>query len=383
LLYIRHATLHTPDTIIEDGAVLIEGQRLAAVGEANHVPCPPGARVMEAAGLLLAPGFIDLQLNGAFGCDFTAGPESIWAVGARLPQHGVAAFLPTIVTSPLERVAAAQRVLRDGPPAGYAGAAPLGLHLEGPFLNPARRGAHHPAHLRPPSAAAIADWSPENGVRLVTLAPELPGALDVVRTLRGRGVIVGAGHSLADAAEARAGLDAGITYGTHLFNAMPPLDHRAPGLAGVLLADERATVGLIADGVHLHPDVVTLAWRAKGPRRVNLVTDAMAALGMPPGRYRLGDFDVTVDANSARLDDGRLAGSLLRLDQAVRNLFAFTGCAPGEALRAVTAVPAGVLGLADERGQVAPGCVADLTVLTPDWRVAATIVGGQIVYSTL
>src|SRR5262249_54448047 len=150
-------------------------------------------------------------------------------------------------------------------------------------------------------------------------------ALDMVRALRARGVVVSAGHSMAGCAEARAGLDAGIAYGTHLFNAMPPLDHRAPGLAGVLLTDREVKVGLIVDGVHLAPATVALAWQSKGATRTTLVTDAMAALGMPPGAYRLGTGEVTVDGVSARLADGRLAGSLLSMDQALRNLVAYTG----------------------------------------------------------
>src|SRR5262249_21722540 len=154
------------------------------------------------------------------------------------------------------------------------------------------------------------------GVRLVTLAPERPGALEVVRALRERGVLVSAGHSMADYDQARAALDAGVCYGTHLFNAMPALDHRAPGLAGALLTDERAVAGLIPDGIHVHPAVIQLIWRSKGPAQVNLVSDAMAALGNPPGRYRLGAFEVIVDQTSARLSDGRLAGSISSLDQA-------------------------------------------------------------------
>ncbi len=377
MLCIRHATLLTPAQTIADGAVLCDGPRLVAVGTTEQVPFPPGAQTVDADGLFLSPGFIDLQLNGAFGHDFTATPSMIWDVAARLPQYGVTSFLPTIISSPLETITAAQAVLRQGPPPGYSGAKPLGLHLEGPFLNPAKRGAHNPAHLREPDLAAVADWSMEQGVWLVTLAPELPGALDVMRALVGRGVVTSAGHSLATHEEALAGLEAGITYGTHLFNAMPPLEHRAPGLAGALLADERATVGLIPDGIHLHPAIVALAWRVKGARRINVVTDAMAALGMPPGRYQLGDGEVTVDEISARLADGRLAGSLVSLDQAVRNLIAFTRCSLSEAVATVTTVPAHLLGVAD-RGQIAPGFVADLTLLTPDLQVVKTFVGGQI-----
>jgi N-acetylglucosamine-6-phosphate deacetylase len=379
-LYIHSAAILTPSQTIAEGAVLIEADRFAEVGPKAQVKPPRDARVMDAAGLWLAPGFIDLQLNGAFGHDFTTAPDTLWDVAARLPHYGVAAFLPTIVTSPPQAIAEAQAVLRGGAPPGFVGAAPLGLHLEGPFLNPEKRGAHNPAHLRLPAPDAIADWSPQRGMRLVTLAPELPGALEAARTLAERGVVVGAGHSTANYAQARAGLEAGIRYGTHLFNAMPPMDHRAPGLAGALLADARATVGLIPDGIHLHPSVVTLAWKAKGPQLVNLVTDAIAALGMPPGRYRVGDFEVSTDGVSARLADGRLAGSVLSLDQAVRNLIAFAGCSLAEAVSTVTTTPAALLGLSSERGQIAPGFIADLALLASDLHVAATVVRGQVAY---
>ncbi len=382
MLYLQAATIRTPATRITDGAVLVDGDRIVAVGEAARLPCPPEAQRVELGDRTIAPGFIDLQFNGGFGYDFTASPSTIWAAAALLPQHGVTAFLPTIITAPLETIAAAQVVIQAGPPPGYRGARPLGLHLEGPFLNPAKRGAHNPAHLRLPDVAAVESWSPAQGVRLVTLAPELPGALTVVKALRERGVVVSAGHSMATVEEAQAGFAAGITYGTHLFNAMPPLDHRAPGLAGALLTERGCIVGIIVDGLHVHPQMVALAWAAKGATRFNLVTDAMAALGMPPGRYQLGDWAVTVDGTSARLADERLAGSLLSMDQAVRNLIAYTGCPPEEALATVTTVPAEQLGVGDMVGQIAPGLAADLTVLTADRAVAATMVGGEWVYAT-
>jgi N-acetylglucosamine-6-phosphate deacetylase len=380
MLCIHHANLFTPHQVIDDSAVVVDGGQILAVGRARDNLCPLESQVIDATGLTLAPGFIDLQLNGAFGCDFTADPATIWDVATRLPRFGVTSFLPTIITSPPETVSAAQATLRKGPPPGFCGATPLGLHLEGPFLNPAKRGAHNPAHLRAPDVNAVVGWSPPNGVRLVTLAPELPGALDAVRVLGERGVVVSAGHSMATYEEALAGLEAGITYGTHLFNAMPPLEHRAPGLAAALLADPRAVVGLIPDGIHLHPAIVKLIWQSKGAAGVNVVSDAMGALGMLPGKYKLGDFEVTVDETSARLGDGRLAGSILSLDQAVRNFIAFTGCSSSEALETVTATPAKVLGLTD-RGQIAPGFVADMVLLTPDLRVVKTFVGGKTWYA--
>jgi N-acetylglucosamine-6-phosphate deacetylase len=387
MLFITNATIYTPTQRIERGAVLVDGERIAAVGPAEHVPCPPDAQVIDADGLLLTPGFIDLQFNGGFGQDFTADPTAIWPVAAQLPQYGVTAFLPTIITAPLEKSAAGRRIVTEGRPGGgtpplQRGATPLGLHIEGPFLNPTKKGAHNPNYLRLPTLDAIADWSPQSGVRLATLAPELHGALDVVEALSSRGVLVSAGHSMATYDQAVAGFDAGIRYGTHLFNAMPSLLHRDPGLPGALLTDERVTVGLIADGIHTHPAIVKLVWRALGPTRLNLVTDAMAALGMQPGQHLLGDYVVTVDGVTCRLADGTLAGSILSMDQALRNLVAFTFCALEEALQTITTTPARAIGLAHERGQIAPGYVADLVLLSPDLHVRGTVVDGVLVYTT-
>jgi N-acetylglucosamine-6-phosphate deacetylase len=300
-------------------------------------------------------------------------------VAAHLPAHGVTAFLPTVITAPLETFALAQHVLHTGPPPNHRGATALGLHIEGPFLNPAKRGAHNPVHLRLPSLAAVADWSAENHVRLVTLAPELPGALEVVRALHKRGIVVSAGHSLASLEEAQAGLAAGIRYGTHLFNAMPALEHRAPGLVAALLTDPTIVAGVLPDGIHVHPAIVKLIWQSAGPERFNAVTDAMSALGMPPGRYALGDLEVLVDESHAQLSDGRLAGSIVSMDQIVRNVIAFTGCSLSEALMTVTLVPARVLGSPD-RGRITPGCIADLVLLTPENHVAATWVCGELRY---
>jgi N-acetylglucosamine-6-phosphate deacetylase len=381
-LVIRNATLVLPDGMLPGGALRVEGDTITAVGSAAGA-VEPGAEELDAGGLYLAPGLIDLQLNGAFGHDFTLNPAAMWTVAAGLTRYGVTAFLPTIITAPPGTIPAALTALAAGPPPGApAGARPLGLHLEGPFLNPARRGAHPPEYLRLPDLTAADAWTPERGVRLVTLAPELPGAAALAERLCQRGVVVAAGHSAATYAEAQAGLAAGITYGTHLFNAMRPLDPREPGVAGALLTDARAVIGLIVDGAHLHPASVILAWRAKGPGSANLVTDAMAGLGMPPGRYLLGEHEVWVEAGTARLQDGRLAGSVLSLDQAVRNLAAVTGCSAHAALAAATEVPARVLGLSRRYGQLAVGGAADLVLLTPDLEVAGTWVGGRLVYHT-
>lgn len=379
MICIQHATVYTPDEVMEDGAVLLADGRIQAVAPSSQIDLPDKASYIDATGLHLVPGFIDLQLNGAIGLDFTTEPRSIWPVAAYLPRTGVTSFLPTIITSPLTAVQAAQEVISSRPPTGFRGATPLGLHLEGPFLHPDKKGAHNPTYLQLPTKAIAANWSPENGVRFVTLAPELQGALEIVRLLTKRGVIVSAGHSTATLAQARAGFEAGICYGTHLFNAMPPLHHREPGLVGALLADERTTIGLIVDGEHVHPELVKLVWQMVGNGRLNLVSDGMAALGMPPGRYPLGDFEVIVDATTARLPNGTLAGSILSLDTAVRNLITFTGCTLAEALPTVTRTPADLLNL-PHKGRIAPTGDADLVLLTPDLQVHTTLVGGRIIY---
>ena len=380
MLYIKNTTLYSPCERLDNATVLVDGGRIIAVGYAAAVACPPGAQVLDADGLLLTPGFIDMQFNGGFGDDFTADPTTIWQVAAGLPRWGVTAFLPTVITSPLERIAQAQQVVLSEP-AGFRGATPLGLHVEGPFLNPQKKGAHNPAYLQLPALEAVAGWSPQTGVRLVTLAPELPGALPVIEALATRGVLVSAGHSTATFEEATMAFDAGARYGTHLFNAMPTMHHREPGLPGALLTDPRPVVGFIADGVHTHPSVISLVWQALGPERLNLVTDAMAALGMGPGKHLLGDFEVTVDATSARLADGTLAGSILSLDQALRNLIRLTGCTLADALATVTTTPARSLGLDHERGRIAPGYVADLVLLSPELEVRGTVVRGELVYT--
>lgn len=379
MLAYRHATIIAPDKEIEDGSLVIADGRIRAIGGPD-LSLPDGVEIRDATGHTLASGFIDLQVNGGFGLDFTADPATIWEVAAGLPRYGVTSFLPTIITSPLENVRRAQDVLKAGPPMGWSGARPLGLHVEGPFLNAAKKGAHNPAYLRPPSLDDIEGCSPESFVRLVTLAPELPGALEVIAALSARGVVVSAGHSTATYEVAAAGFANGARYATHLFNAMPALHHREPGLVAAALADSRVTVGLIPDGLHVHPALVKLAWELLGRERLNLVTDAMAAMGMTPGQYLLGDYHVTVDETSARLPDGTLAGCVLALDAILRAFRAFTGASLANAVATVTATPARLLGLADRLGHLRPGALADVVLMTPEGEIVETLVGGQVLY---
>lgn len=381
IIYFHHATLLTPCETISDGTLIVEGSRIAAV-EAGFLPAPSGAQTIDLSGLILAPGWIDIQINGAFGVDFTEAPEQLYVVASGLTRFGVTSFLPTVITSPLERIATALRVWQQGPPPGFRGAIPLGYHLEGPMINPEKKGAHNPAYIQPLSLSAIRDWSPAMGVRLVTLAPELPGALEIIQALRRQGVVISAGHSLASYEQALQAFEAGLSCGTHLFNAMPSLDHRAPGLTGALLTQPDIAVGVIVDGIHVHPAMVEIAWRAKGADNLILVTDAMAALGMPAGKFRLAESDVIVDERSARLPNGTLAGSILTLENAVRNLQTFTRCTLNQALACCSLNPAKLLGL-HTKGRLAAGMDADLVVLDPDGHAVGSIVMGEICYSSV
>jgi N-acetylglucosamine-6-phosphate deacetylase len=339
----------------------------------------PSLPVLDARGLIVAAGYVDLQVNGAAGVDISSEPERMWEVAAALPRFGITAFLPTVVTAPPATRARALAALASGPPPGWVGARPLGLHFEGPMIAPARAGAHSDEHIVPPGPGVIEGWSRDAGVAMVTLAPELPGARHVIRELARRGVVVAAGHTDATAACARDAVDAGVRFVTHLFNAMAPIHHRDPGLAGAVLAGLPVAASMIVDGRHLDPDIVRIAWRALGDRRRLLVSDACAGLGAPPGRYRLGGVAITSDGAVARTDGDGLGGTVCGLDECVRNTVAITGCAPGEAVAAATAAPAALLG-AGTLGSLRPRAAADLVLLDEDLQVVATVAAGVVAH---
>lgn len=344
---------------------------------------PPDAPVLDAAGLTVLPGVIDLQVNGVAGIDLTAEPARLWEAGAALASYGVTAWLPTVITSDPRARDLALETYAAGPPEGWQGAVPLGLHFEGPFISPARKGAHPEHWLRLPSSDLAARWSRDAGVLMVTVAPELPGALELVRELVGRGVRVAVGHTDADAATVHAAIDAGATSLTHLGNAMPPMLAREPGPVGVALGARgdatRLVAGVIVDGHHLHPDVVTAMWRALGPSRFLTVSDTTAGLGLPEGRARLGDHEVVVSAGTVRLVDGTLAGSAAGLLDCLRLLHATTGCSLDDAVATVTTTPADLVG-DPTRGRLEPGRRGDLTLVDDHLRPVATVVRGRVVH---
>ena len=358
-------------------AVLIRDGTIQGLGTAER-PRDDDVRVVDGTGLVAVPGFIELQLNGADGHDFTTDPGSMWRVGRSLAASGVTAFLPTVITSRRGTVDAALTAFRAAPDDVRAGAVPLGLHVEGPYLSPVRRGAHRAELLRDPDLDEVDGWLAAPGLRMLTLAPERSGALEAIARLSRAGVVVSVGHTDADAATARRAVDAGARAATHLFNAMAPLGHRAPGAAGALLVDDRVTLELILDGHHLDPLVVELVARV-ADGRVALVSDAIAALGLGEGRHRLGDLDVDVVDGAVRLPDGTLAGTATPLDACVRAFAAVTG-SPRRAVAAVTEVPARLLGLGD-RGVLAVGGRADLVLLDEELNVRATFIAGELAFA--
>jgi N-acetylglucosamine-6-phosphate deacetylase len=325
---------------------------------------------------LAAPGFVDLQVNGFAGIDFLAADEDGWTEAARaLARGGVTAFVANLITSPEPMVTAALRVASRMPAAPGA-ASLLGGHLEGPFLSPAKSGTHPVEHLRLPDLSLVERCMEAGPVVGITLAVELPGALGVVRALADRGVLVSLGHCDATAAEAHAGFDAGARTVTHMFNAMSTPTSRAPGLAGVAMTRPDVTVQLICDGVHLAPETAALVMSAARGRFV-LVTDSLAAAGMPDGTYRLGEVEVTVVNGEARRGDGMLAGSVLSMARALRKAVE-AGVPVEDALAGATTRPAELLGRAD-LGRLRPGDRADVVVLDDALDVRSTLLAGVAV----
>ena len=333
----------------------------------------------------LVPGFVDLQVNGYFGEEFQAPEVDRWAaVAGRLPSTGTTSFLPTLITAPVGSLVAALRAAAGFVPGLPAdGARVLGVHLEGPFISPARRGAHNEAWITEPTPAAIDALldAAQGLLRLVTLAPERPGALAAIDQLTAAGVLVSVGHSDATAEQVATAAGDGARMVTHLFNAQRPLRHREPGVPGQALADDRLTSGLIVDLYHVAGQVCALAFRA-APGRIALVTDAAAPAGMPPGEYLLGGELVTLppaDGAPPVRSDGTLAGSALRMDTAVANAVA-CGIPLTDAVRAATSIPAGLIGRPD-LGRISTGALADLVWLGQDLKTRATWVAGQLVFT--
>ncbi len=382
--------LYTPLEEVLNPLVFIEDGTISAVSSRGEKEIPHNATVVDFAAqfpdAILAPGFIDIHIHGGAGIDVMQTPSAeLSRLNRFLPAHGVTGYFPTTVGAPMDQICAGlERLANAIESAGNLSsvtveARPLGIHLEGPFLSHKRPGVHPPANLLDPTPKLFDQlWQAARGhVRMMTLAPELPGALEVISEAARRGVCVSIGHSDALMETARAALQAGARHATHTFNAMRPLDHREPGIIGETLTNAELTADIIADGIHLAPEIAKLFLQAKGVERSVLITDATAATGMPDGRYQLGPIQVEVKNGRCSLpgDRSKLAGCFLTMDRAVRNVTQYAGWSLRNAVRAATLNPARAAGL-NGQGEIRPGAEANLVLLSPSGEVKKTIVRG-------
>ncbi len=376
--------LYTPLRKIENAVISVEDGAVVSVTSRNEAQAAPNKAATNFGDCAIVPGFFDVHMHGGVNCDVMRGTASeMTQLETFLARHGVTSYFPTTVTAPLDVTLSALERLADWIEAakknGGGRARPLGIHLEGPFLSHAKRGVHPPENLMPPSVGVLDKlWQAARGhVRMITIAPELDGAEEVIREANRRGVCVSLGHSDADLEQTCRGIEAGARHATHTFNAMRPLDHRAPGILGEVLTNNRLTADVIADGIHVDPAVVDLLYRAKGPENFVLITDAISATGMPDGRYLLGTLEVELkDGRCMR--NGTLAGSALTMDLAVRNVMKFAGLDLQQAAKAASMNPAKVAGL-PKKGTIEPGAAADFVVLMPNGEVRATVVNGVVI----
>jgi N-acetylglucosamine-6-phosphate deacetylase len=370
--------LLTPTEIVDNPIVSIEDGTIASLGSRASAELPAGRHVAFPESTLI-PALFDVHIHGSGGHDvMEATDAALGHIGVFLARRGVGAYLATTVTAPLDSLLRSLSGLAKLMLKPLEGARPLGIHLEGPFLSPHKRGAHAESQLLPPSVALFERlWEAAEGhIRLMTIAPELAGAEETIAHAAKLGVRVSLGHSNAETAAAQRGVRAGAVSATHTFNAMRPFDHRDPGLLGEVLTNDALFAEIICDGLHVDPAAVRLWWKAKGVNRAMLVTDAMAGAGMPDGPYRLGELDVRVVNGRCVIGENTLAGSTLSLDRGMRNFMEFTGASPGEAVALAGRNPARMTGLDGGVGTLAAGRPADIAVLSPRHEVIETFLRG-------
>jgi N-acetylglucosamine-6-phosphate deacetylase len=383
VIVFANARVATLRRVLDPGWLIVDGTRIAGAGAGD--PPRVDAVVHDLDRRYLLPGFIDLHMHGGGGAQITTDdPDEIRTAVAFHQRHGTTRTLASLVTDQLDRMAAAVRTIAgiihgtpDGPIAG--------VHLEGPFLNPARRGSHHSEYLLAPDRTALRHLLDAGAgtVRVVTLAPELPGGLDLIRELVAADVIAAVGHTDATFDQAREAFAAGARLATHLFNAMRHFHHRDPGPAGAALADDTVTCELINDGFHVHEEAVRIATATAGPGRIAFVTDATPAAGMTDGQFHLGPVPIFARDGKVTLADGSLAGSTLTMDAAVRHAVRCVGLPVHEAAIAAATSPAAVLGIGERTGSLHPGKDADLVVLDDRLHLETVLVRGRVVHGAL
>lgn len=375
----------TPQDELNDAVILVEGGRIVALGHRDKVTIPEGARDYVAAGMTVVPGFVDIHIHGAGGHDVMEGNErALDRITSTVARHGTTSIVATTVTAPIddtcESLAGIAQYIRKHEKQeedSRFGAEILGIHLEGPFISKARRGVHPPDSIAKPSVEVLGKLleASDGLVRMLTMAPELPGGIELVAHASKAELIVGMGHTDATYEQACAAIRAGARHAVHTYNAMRPFNHRDPGVIAAVMTDIEVTAEIIADLVHVAGPAIQVLLGVKGFDTVLAVSDGTSATGMPDGSYRLGTFEVDVRGGVARNSEGKLAGSTLTLDRALRNLVSL-GVPLVDAVRMLTILPARRLGLAGKKGIIAVGSDADMVVLTPDLHVAGVMTRG-------
>ncbi len=384
MIVISAQCLYTPQEAIDKPLVFVEDGFISAISSRAQSGVPGDARLIDLRDSILVPGFVDIHVHGGAGLDvMRSSPSDLPRLHRFLVSHGVTAYFPTTVAAPLDQTCQALGRLADAIEScdvhddNSPQARPIGIHLEGPFLSHKRRGVHPPEYLVSPTIEIFDRlWQAARGhVRMMTIAPELPGAVEVIAHATRHDVLVSIGHSDAELDAAQAAVKAGARHATHTFNAMRPLDHRDPGILAEVLTNAQLSADIIADGIHVAPEVVKLFLQAKGIDHSVLITDATAAAGMPDGTYQLGPIQVEVKDGRCT-SDGRLAGSVLTMDLAVRNVQQYAGWNLQQAIRAATLNPTRAANL-EKHGTLTAGAEANIVVLSPSGEVRQAIVCGR------
>ena len=380
-LLITNAIIYTPRAKIE-GWVYCANDKIHSIGWGN--PPPSANTVIDAEGKSLLPGFIDTHVHGAMGHDtMDASVEGLQAMAQFFASKGVTAFTPTTLTSSHEQILSALDSIRTAMSQPQSGALIVGAHLEGPYLNVEKSGAQNPDYVRLCSPDEAEQYFNSGVIRIVSLAPEFQENHWLIEQCNHRGITASLAHTKATYEQALTAFDLGLSQSTHTFNAMTHLLPREPGVVGAVMSDERVTCELIADGIHVYEGAMKVLWRAKGAERINLISDAMRACGMPDGEYKLDALTAFVKDGSARLANGTLAGSVLTMDVAVKNFVHATGADLHDILPTFSQNPARAIGLEHQKGSISQGKDADLVLIDNDFNVHKTIIGGTVVYEAV
>jgi N-acetylglucosamine-6-phosphate deacetylase len=379
-----HGTIITPFQLLEDRIIIIEkGKIIAITDKKEDLAILKNVEIIEAQNKFIVPGYIDIHVHGGGGSDVMDGEyEAIKQVATTHSRFGTTAFLPTTMTMTKDKIIKSLKSIHEARLKGTGTAEILGIHLEGPYINPEKKGAQKEEDIKKVSVEEFLEFNKASGnlIRLVTIAPEMPGAIDFIRWLHQQGIIVSVGHSNATYKQVQEGIQAGLSHVTHIFNAMRGLHHREPGVVGAALSSPKLIVEMIADGIHLHPIVLKMLTQIKESEKLVLITDAMRATGFKEGTYDLGGQEVIVTQGQAKLKNGTLAGSVLTMDKAVKNLVTKVGISLLNAVQMASYNPAKCLGIDDKKGSLELYKDADIVILNKNLETELTMVAGKVVY---